>query len=112
MAADSTPQTLGLQDHGRAWRHWKWYLLAVLAPVLIVMADAVLRARQADHQAVLWLEALDLSAVALYPSGTPQRHPETLWPGMEIRFSPWLSVPPQKEFKAMDRTPIVRTRLP
>lgn len=78
----------------------------------IIVADGVLRARQADHQALLWFETLDLSSVALYPSGTPQRHPETLWPGMAARFSPWLPGPQQKDFMTMDRTFDLRTWQP
>jgi len=112
VAAGSTPQTLGLQDPSGAWRPWRWYFLAVLALVVIMFADGVLRARQADHQALLWFNTLDLSSVALYPSGTPQRHPETLWPGMGARFSPGLPGLPQMDSKTMDRTLNLRTGQP
>ena len=96
----------------RTRRLWALYLLAVLAPLLIITADSLLRARQADREALLWFEALDLSSVALYPSGTPQRHPETLWPGMGIRLTPWMPGTLLQDMQVMDRTASLKKGLP
>lgn len=102
------PQKRPLRNRGL----WALYLLAALAPLLIISADSLLRARQADRQALLWFEALDLSSVALYPSGTPQRHPETLWPWMEIRLTPWMPGTLLPDIQVMDRTANLKRGLP
>jgi hypothetical protein len=65
--------------------------LALGLPLLIAAAigtDIRWRAGLADRAAVLWFERLDLSLPALWPAGTPRRHPETLWPGVDLRLMP------------------------
>jgi hypothetical protein len=69
-------------------------LLSPLLVVLLMMADGWLRARHDEQIAAAWFERLDLSLPALWPSGTAHRHPETLWPGVDLRLSPLLPPDP------------------
>ena len=72
-------------------------LLAVGATLLIGLtaaADLLLRATRQDEAAGAWMKALTLSAPALWSAGNPLRHPETVHPGVDVRFSPGLTASP------------------
>ena len=73
-------------------------MVAVSASMLLVLttaADLLLRnARQDDGGAGAWMKAMTLSAPALWTAGSPMRHPETVHPGVELRFSAGLVTAP------------------
>ena len=62
--------------------------------VLVIAADLLLRVPHQDEPAWVWMNALTLSAPALYSAGSPMRHPELLHPGIDLRFSPGLETAP------------------
>ena len=70
------------------------FCLTVVLPLVLaalILLDGVIRLPGADESAIVWFERLDVMVPALWPSGTPQRHPETLRPFMDLRYSPYLS---------------------
>ncbi len=73
-------------------------MVAVSASMLLVLAtaaDLLLRvAPQDDGGASAWMKAMTLSAPALWTAGSPQRHPETVHPGVDLRFSAGLVTAP------------------
>jgi hypothetical protein len=79
---------------GPYYRIWLLFLLLIAVPLAVIVTDGMLRARHAHQPAATWIDALDLSSPALWPSGTPQRHPELSGPGRDLRFSPWLPLSP------------------
>lgn len=62
--------------------------------VLAVGADLFLRVPHQGFTASQWMKELKLSAPALWTAGTPMRHPETIHPGVDLRFSPGLEISP------------------
>jgi hypothetical protein len=65
-------------------------VIAVSASVLLFLGTAADRLLRVDHQndnAIIWMRTMNLSAPALWPAGSPMRHPETLHPGVDLRFS-------------------------
>ncbi len=71
--------------------------IAILASALVVLvtaADWLLRAPHQDEAARAWMNELTLSAPALWAAGSPIRHPETVHPGVDLRFSPGLGTAP------------------
>lgn len=69
-------------------------LLASMLAVLLVAGDLLLRAPPRDDTAAAWMNALKLTTPALWPAGSPTRHPETLHPAVDLRFSPGLETTP------------------
>lgn len=65
-------------------------IIASTLAVLATTADWVLRVPHQDGAAKTWMKALSLSAPALYAAGSPMRHPETVHPAVDLRFSPGL----------------------
>ena len=65
-----------------------------LLVVVAVVADLVLRASHQGDTASQWMKELKLSAPALWTAGAPMRHPETLHPGVDLRFGPGLEISP------------------
>lgn len=64
-------------------------LLAAIASVLMVLtitADLMLRTSHQDRHTPAWIQAFNLSAPALWHAGTSARHPETMHPGVNLRF--------------------------
>lgn len=64
--------------------------MSVAASVLIVFAvavDLLTRYDQETTAAGRWMKALTLSAPALWSAGTPLRHPETVHPGIDLRYT-------------------------
>lgn len=55
--------------------------MAVLA-VLAIGTGRLLAGRQPAAQTAAWMQAFSLSRPALWPAGTPPRHPETVHPGV------------------------------
>lgn len=74
-------------------------LLVVIlgASLLMVMgltADLLLRSVYQADEAKIWMRALSLSTPALWPAGSPGRHPETIHPAVDLHFAAGLeSVP-------------------
>lgn len=74
-------------------------LLAVVlgASLLMTMgltADLLLRSVYQADEARIWMRALSLSTPALWPAGSPGRHPETIHPAVDLHFAAGLeSVP-------------------
>ena len=62
-------------------------IITCLLAVLGTAADLALRARTQDDASAAWMKAMNLTAPALWPAGTPMRHPETAHPGVDLRFS-------------------------
>jgi hypothetical protein len=56
--------------------------------VLTIAADIIFRSSHQDENARAWMQALTLSAPALWSAGTPMRHPETMHPGVALEFIP------------------------
>ncbi len=72
-------------------------IIAISATALVFLAtaaDLLLRVPRQDDTAVTWMKTLSLSAPALWPAGSPMRHPETVHPGVNLRFSPGLESAP------------------
>lgn len=72
-------------------------VIVIIASVVVVLAaaaDLLLRAPLRDDPASAWMRALTLSAPTLWPAGSPMRHPETVHPGVDLRFSPALVTAP------------------
>jgi hypothetical protein len=64
-------------------------LLTALGFACTIFA-ALLSERSATRQCAALTESLNLSGPALVPSGRGLRHPETIMPGIDRRFSPLL----------------------
>ena len=56
----------------------------------ITIVAIVIPERRATRQSAALTKFLNLSVPALVPSGRTLRHPETILPGIDRRFSPWL----------------------
>jgi hypothetical protein len=69
-------------------------LVACAAIVLALVVDLRLRAPDRDNAARAWMQALNLSAPALWPAGTVLRHPEMMHAGVDLRFAPGLADEP------------------
>jgi hypothetical protein len=72
-------------------------LIAISASLLLVLAIVADRALRVDHQrdsAGAWMKAMSLTAPALWTAGSPMRHPETLHPGVDLRFGAGLVTAP------------------
>ena len=68
-------------------------LLGVVAVASGLIAAAVAThltwsASRPIEEAEAWMRAFSLSAPALWPAGSPLRHPETLHPGIDLRMAP------------------------
>jgi hypothetical protein len=64
--------------------------IAVAATALVVFslaADLLIRKDQGATVAGRWMKSLALSAPALWSAGTPLRHPETVHPGIDLRYT-------------------------
>ena len=73
-------------------------LVVVLGASLLVamslIADLQLRAAHQGEEAKIWMCTLSLSTPALWPAGSPGRHPETIHPAVDLHFAAGLeSVP-------------------
>lgn len=69
-------------------------VLASALVALVIIGDRALRGSHQDDDARAWMTALSLSAPALYAAGDPMRHPETVHPAVDLRFSPGLGTAP------------------
>ena len=72
-------------------------IIAIIATLLVVFATATdlwLRVSHQDDTASAWMKGLTLSAPALWTAGSPMRHPETVHPGVDLRFTPGLGAVP------------------
>lgn len=65
-------------------------LLATLATVVGLW----LQGPRHDNTADAWMNALTLSAPALWTAGSPMRHPETVHPAVDLRFCAGLEATP------------------
>lgn len=64
--------------------------IAVAATALIVFslaADLLIRKNHGPTAAGRWMKSLALSAPALESAGTPLRHPETVHPSIDLRYT-------------------------
>jgi hypothetical protein len=73
-------------------------LVVVLGTSLLMAmgltADLLLRSVYQADEAKIWMRALSLSTPALWPAGSPGRHPETIHPAVDLHFAAGLeSVP-------------------
>lgn len=69
-------------------------LVVSTAMVLAIAADLWLRAPDRNKAAHAWMQALTLSAPALWPAGSALRHPEMAHPAVDLRFTPGLAAEP------------------
>lgn len=65
-----------------------------LLVTLAITADLFLRLPQRNDSAPVWMRELTLSAPALWPAGSPLRHPETLHPGVDLRHTSGMEFAP------------------
>jgi len=72
----------------RARRLMAMAAAATLLFSLAIVADLFCRTPRQTAAAGQWIRALCLSGPALWPSGSPLRHPETVHPGVDLRFAP------------------------
>ncbi|MGD8701738.1 MAG: hypothetical protein PVH26_04825 [Desulfosarcina sp.] len=68
--------------------------VASMLILLATMADLIWRTSQRNQAADRWMQALDLSAPAVWTAGSPMRHPELLHPGVDLRFAHGLIITP------------------
>ena len=72
-------------------------IIAISASLLLVLTIIADQSLRADHQhdgASAWMKTMDLSTPALWAAGSPMRHPETLHPGVDLRFAAGLAATP------------------
>jgi hypothetical protein len=69
-------------------------ILATTLAILAAGTDWLLRVPRQDRSAGLWMKVFSLSAPALHAAGSPLRHPETVHPAVDLRFSPGLEAVP------------------
>lgn len=65
-------------------------IIAICISLLVSLAtaaDLVLRVHHQDDATGACMKAFALSTPALWPAGDPLRHPETVHPGVDLRFS-------------------------
>ena len=76
----------------------RWLLgTAIIVSSLIAIAMAAhLVWHDSEHHAVAgsWMKTLALSAPALWPAGSPMRHPETVHPAVDLRLVPGMETAP------------------
>ena len=68
-------------------------ILSIIFSMFVALAIAMDISVRSSHQADRsreWMQALNLSAPALWPAGTPMRHPEAMHPGVVLEFAPGL----------------------
>ena len=68
-------------------------LLSIIFSMFVALAIAVDISVRSSHHADRsreWMQALNLSAPALWHAGTPMRHPEAMHPGVVLEFAPGL----------------------
>lgn len=71
-----------------------WVLGGCLLLSAVIAADLRLRVPGQADPAVVWMRGLALSAPALWTAGSPSRHPETIHPGVDLRFAAGLERSP------------------
>ena len=82
-------------EHNERWpapckRAGRLLVVAAIATGLIILFVGIhLNVPTVDQResAPKWMQALTLSAPALWPAGSPLRHPETLHPGVDLRHT-------------------------
>jgi len=55
--------------------------------VFVTGSHLLVRTHHDQATAERWMQTLSLSAPALWPAGSPRRHPETLHPGIDLRHA-------------------------
>ena len=60
---------------------------ASLLVTLGVTTDLLLCAPNQGEETKIWMHVLSLSTPALWPAGSPRRHPETIHPAVDLRFA-------------------------
>lgn len=93
MANDTTAAMAGGNRLRWARRLVALALLVPLGAVVLVGGDTWLRSADQDRAAIQWMQDLDLTTPAFWPAGTPQRHPETMTPAVDLRLTPFFGVP-------------------
>lgn len=71
-------------------------MIATTASILLVLAtaaDLLWRVARQNDGAGAWMKTMNLSSPALWTAGSPLRHPETVHPGVDLRFSAGLVAP-------------------
>ena len=70
--------------------------VAVTTCLLVLAVGSHLLGHHLDEQAAAekWMRALTLSAPALWPAGSPLRHPETVHAGVDLRFAVGVEILP------------------
>ena len=68
----------------------------ILSGLIVLVTAAHLLWQGSRHHACAgrWMNALALSAPALWTAGSPKRHPETLHPGIDLRFTAGMEIVP------------------
>ena len=67
---------------------------ACLVMILVVGADLLLRSPDQAADSGIWVHIFSLSSPALRSAGTPDRHPETIHPAVDLRFAAGLETAP------------------
>ena len=62
--------------------------------LLTTAADLLWEGYHRHETDIKWMKPFALSAPALWPAGSPMRHPETVHPAVDLRFTPGMEATP------------------
>ena len=86
------------QDQPAPCRNARRLLLvaaAVTSLLILAVSAHLLRPGLDGHDAPeRWMKALSLSTPAMWTAGSPMRHPETVHPGIDLRYTPGVETLP------------------
>ncbi|MBR9981093.1 MAG: hypothetical protein KFF50_08710 [Desulfatitalea sp.] len=77
----------------------RWILIVVitvsfLAPLTVTAVRLMPRSACLEKAVIPWVKGLALSGAALWTAGTPDRHPETVHPAVDLRGCAGLEATP------------------
>ncbi|VTR69662.1 hypothetical protein DESC_770037 [Desulfosarcina cetonica] len=76
----------------------RWLVFCAAISLLFLLMTGMLlvsrRAHPPQAPTITWMQAFTRSRPALWPAGSPDRHPETLHPGIDLRIAPGLEGTP------------------
>ena len=71
------------------------FTIILTSLILLIPAVDLLWKGSHGHEAdSSWMNAFSLSAPALWPAGSPLRHPETVHPAIDLRFTAGAEIEP------------------
>jgi len=95
MQSSSTEKIIASPAPLRKARNLLVVVAAATGLVVLTMGAHLLRSTPCGQDpAEQWMKNLALSAPALRPAGSPMRHPETVHPGVDLRFAIGMEIIP------------------